>query len=148
LIVGDFGIAHFTDITKRANVKTRPGAWVANRNYAAPEQRRKSGRVDQRSDIYALGLILNEMFTGEMALTPDHTLIKSVVPQYASLDKLVHAMLSASPGNRPPINEIRSAVKAAMSRVRAAPKVSPPSRSTSGIAGRQNPRSSKPKSSP
>jgi serine/threonine protein kinase len=146
LIIGDFGIAHFTDATKRANVNTRTGAWVANRNYAAPEQRRKNARVDQRADIYALGLILNEMFTGEMALTPDHKMIGSVAPNYAALDGVVQEMLSVSPPSRPSIDKIRAALKAVMHHSVRPIKADPRPRSASSSARRQNSRSSKSKS--
>jgi serine/threonine protein kinase len=36
LVIADFGIAHFTPDKMRAKVNTQKGAWVANRNYAAP----------------------------------------------------------------------------------------------------------------
>ena len=42
----------------------RDGARLANFQYAAPEQRERGETVDQRADIYALGLILNTPSSG------------------------------------------------------------------------------------
>ena len=110
LVVADFGIAHFTPDTLKAHVNTQRDAWVANRNYAAPEQRRKGGEVDHRADIYALGLILNEMFSGELPVTSDYKLIGDVAPRYAHLDKIVRTMLSRTPADRPTIAAILNAL--------------------------------------
>jgi serine/threonine protein kinase len=74
------------------------------------EQRRKNGIVDHKADIYALGLILNEMFTRELALSPDHKRIAAVAPRYAHLDRLVSKMLSKTPANRPSIATILKAL--------------------------------------
>ena len=59
---------HIFDLIFRAGLQTRKSDRLANRDYAAPEQRRKATTVDGRADIYALGLILNEMFTGKIPL--------------------------------------------------------------------------------
>jgi serine/threonine-protein kinase len=37
-------------------------------NYMAPEQRQDAGRVDARADVYSYGVLLYEMFTGELPL--------------------------------------------------------------------------------
>jgi serine/threonine-protein kinase len=37
-------------------------------NYMAPEQRQDAGRVDARADVYSYGVVLYEMFTGELPL--------------------------------------------------------------------------------
>lgn len=58
----DFGLAHLVD--------DRPTAAVGTPSYMAPEQA-QGGPVDQRSDIYAFGLVLFEMFTGSAAFTGD-----------------------------------------------------------------------------
>lgn len=64
LVVADFGIAHFEEELLATAVATKAGERLANLSYSAPEQRTRGAKVDQRADIYALGLILNEMFTG------------------------------------------------------------------------------------
>jgi serine/threonine protein kinase len=111
LVVADFGIAHFTVETMKAGVKTQRGAWVANKNYAAPEQRRKNAPVDYKADIFALGMILNEMFTGELALGSGYKRIKTVAPAYAHLDDLVDKMTDVTTSKRPSIEDIRVALE-------------------------------------
>src|SRR5260370_4254575 len=64
LLVADFGIAHFEVEDVYTDADTSPNDKLANFQYAAPEQRRRGAKVEYPADIYALGLILNEMFTG------------------------------------------------------------------------------------
>ena len=62
--LADFGLANLTDQRRDAReIAGTPG-------YMAPEQ--QEGReVTTRTDVYALGLVLYEMFTGKRALTVD-----------------------------------------------------------------------------
>jgi len=101
-VIADFGIAHFAADDLATLIETQPSARLANFQYAAPEQRARGAQIDARADIYALGLMLNEMFTGELALGTGYQTIGSVVPRYAYLDDLVASMLHQSPGERPP----------------------------------------------
>jgi serine/threonine protein kinase len=110
LVVADFGIARFTPETMKAQVETKKGARMANRDYAAPEQDEKGAVVDHRADIYALGLILNEMFTRKRVRGPTYKSIASVAPHYAYLDELVGQMLSETPTDRPSLDKIRKAL--------------------------------------
>jgi serine/threonine protein kinase len=64
--VADFGIARFRQEDLITAVKTGPQEKLANFVYAAPEQRFAGRPVDLRADIYALRLIMNEMYTGEV----------------------------------------------------------------------------------
>jgi len=60
--ITDFGLAGLADeLARDGRVAGTPG-------YMAPEQLR-GGRVSARSDIYALGLVLYEIFTGKRAFT-------------------------------------------------------------------------------
>ena len=101
LVVADFGIAHFEQEDLYTTIETKPGERMANFLYAAPEQRTPGKNVDLRTDIYALGLILNEMFTGEVPQGAGYKLIAGVVPQFSYLDDLVATMIQQSPENRP-----------------------------------------------
>ncbi len=66
IVVADFGISHFNENELYTVVETKAGSRMANFQYAAPEQKEKNAIVDHRADIYALGLILNELFTGHI----------------------------------------------------------------------------------
>ena len=70
LVVADFGIARFVQEDLYTAVETKNQKRLANFVYAAPEQRSRKVAVDARADIYALGLILNEMFTGMLPRPP------------------------------------------------------------------------------
>jgi len=102
LMIADFGIAHFTKEELFTLVETKQNTRLANFQYAAPEQRARGQQVDHMADIYALGLILNEMFTGEIPQGTKYKTISSVAPHFEYLDDLVAEMLSQSPDERPP----------------------------------------------
>ncbi len=61
----DFGIARSLDTRSTAT-----GGFLGTPAYMAPEQA-EGKPVDRRSDIYALGLVLYEMFTGQAAFSGD-----------------------------------------------------------------------------
>lgn len=100
LLVADFGIAHFEEDELFTAVETKDSARLANFQYAAPEQRNRGLEVDHRADIYALGLILNEMFTGQVPHGTGYRTISQASPEYAYLDHLVTQMLRQSPEER------------------------------------------------
>jgi serine/threonine-protein kinase len=61
----DFGIAKLTGPeNKEMSVKTRTGSVLGTPSYMSPEQCRGHGKVDWRSDVYALGCIMYEMLVG------------------------------------------------------------------------------------
>ena len=106
LLVADFGIAQFEEDELYTAVETKDSTRLANFQYAAPEQRTRSAEVDKSADIYALGLMLNEMFTGEVPLGTGYKTIGQVDPGYEYLDDIVSKMLRQSPKERPPSIEI------------------------------------------
>jgi serine/threonine protein kinase len=101
LVVADFGIAHFEEEDLLTAVETRPDERLANFLYAAPEQKIRGRGVDSRADIYALGLILHEMFTGDVPLGTGHRKIADVASAFAYLDALVDLMRRQNPEQRP-----------------------------------------------
>jgi serine/threonine protein kinase len=101
LVVADFGIAHFEEENLATAVKTKDADKLANFKYSAPEQRVLGQVVDARADMFALGLILNEMFTGQVPQGTGHKLISTVAPQYSFLDPVVEKMIRQDPQERP-----------------------------------------------
>lgn len=100
IVLADFGIARFTEDELLTIVETGPTERLANFAYAAPEQRIAGKAVSQSVDIYALGLILNEMFTGEIPQGAGFRKIKETAPDLAYLDELVDMMMQQRPEER------------------------------------------------
>jgi serine/threonine protein kinase len=102
IVLADFGIARFTEDELLTIVETGLTERLANFAYAAPEQRIVGKAVDQPADIYALGLILNEMFTGEIPQGTGFRKIRESATDYAYLDELVDMMMQQRPEQRIP----------------------------------------------
>jgi serine/threonine protein kinase len=94
LVLADFGIAHFAIDELITAIETKKGDRLANFQYAAPEQRVKGGMVDGRADIFAAGLILNEMFTGKIIAGANYIKIGNICKEYGYLDELVDSLIS------------------------------------------------------
>jgi serine/threonine protein kinase len=101
LVIGDFGIARFEEEELHTVVETKQGERLANFAYAAPEQRKRGGSVDHRADIFALGLILNELFTGEVPQGTGYRAVGSVIPAYTWLDDVVSQLIQFDAAARP-----------------------------------------------
>lgn len=102
LLLSDLGIAHIEEDYPGATVETVASDRLANFQYAAPEQRVKGGSCDQRTDIYAFGLILNELFTGVVPQGANYKRIADVDRGYAYLDRVIERMIAQSPDDRYP----------------------------------------------
>jgi len=112
LAIADFGIAQFNEDLVATLVETAPSQRLANFQYAAPEQRTTGQTVAQQTDIYALGLILNELFTGVVPHGTQYRLIGTVDKDFAFLDPLVQKMLAQSPTERPgTIGEVKGIIQ-------------------------------------
>src|SRR5262249_52659523 len=63
----DFGISKFNGAQSGENMSlTKTHAVMGSPNYMSPEQLRSARAVDQRTDIWALGVILYELLTGRV----------------------------------------------------------------------------------
>lgn len=100
LVLADFGTAHLIEQIPGATVLTKKSDRLANFVYAAPEQRAREAQTDNRTDIFALGLILNEVFTGEVPQGSAYALISESAPEFGYLDDVVELMIKQSMGDR------------------------------------------------
>ena len=98
-VIADFGIADFPPELMATQVVTTKDARMANRFYGAPEQIR-GGDVGPQADMFALGLILNEMFTGAIPHAFGFKTIGSVMPEYGYLDTIFEGLFQQDPARR------------------------------------------------
>jgi tetratricopeptide (TPR) repeat protein len=68
--VSDFGLAKSLE---QDTGMTKSGEFLGTPRYMAPEQA-QGGKIDHRADLYAMGLILYEMVTGDVPFHADTTL--------------------------------------------------------------------------
>ena len=66
--IADFGIAKLVGEPRAEGTLTASGAALGTPHYMAPEQIEHPQDVDQRADIYSLGVVFYEMLTGELPL--------------------------------------------------------------------------------
>jgi serine/threonine protein kinase len=106
----DFGIAKI----QQNNSMTQTGMFMGSPSYMSPEQVRGKD-VDQRSDIYSLGVLFYELVTGKLPFSGQSTadvalkilsgeyqhpkFLKDHVPQ--DLNDLIVSMMALDPSNRP-----------------------------------------------
>jgi len=120
----DFGIAKLLRAGNRISHPTVTGLFVGTPGYVAPEQARGQA-LDGRADLYALGVVAYEMFTGKMPYTaPDSVALvfkqleeKLVPPSVLrhelppALDALVVALMSVDPNDRPALCVVRQVLR-------------------------------------
>ena len=117
LLIADFGIAQLLESAKKpskgkaASSKTAPGKVTLQQAqvnpYAAPEQQDAKATVDEKADVYALGILLREMFLGKTEMGLGHPDIGDVAPSFAYLDWTVGRMTNPEPSRRPSVSEVK-----------------------------------------
>ena len=112
LAVADFGAARFVEDLLATTVETGPTQRLANFQYAAPEQRTPSTQVGLAADVWALGMILNEMYTGAAPYGTEYRAISQSAPEFRFLDEIVRQAIRQSPGERQTsIEEVKLQIK-------------------------------------
>jgi serine/threonine protein kinase len=100
VLIMDFGLAAVADQVAGAEVRNGTPAYMAPEQLAGKE-------VTERSDIYALGLVLYEIFTGQRAFkTADRSAIPSAASASRDVDPVIERViarcLDPEPSKRPP----------------------------------------------
>jgi tRNA A-37 threonylcarbamoyl transferase component Bud32 len=97
--IADFGLARLMAPSRDDFSLTDAHQALGTPHYMAPEQLANSHAVDHRADIYALGVVIYEMLTGELPLgrfaPPSEK--TGVDPR---LDEVVHKALESQPARR------------------------------------------------
>jgi eukaryotic-like serine/threonine-protein kinase len=102
----DFGLAKLTEAVQNIEIQTEvltrkvtdPGAVMGTAGYMSPEQVRGQ-RVDHRSDVFSLGLILYEMLSGRRAFHGDsavetlNAILKEDPPELSGSDGHINPAL-------------------------------------------------------
>jgi hypothetical protein len=97
--ISDFGIAHI-EYDRDATSLTQTAAVLGTFNYMSPEQRMGEKDIDRRADIYSLGVLLYELFTGRVPIGsfPKVSSIRKDVP--AGVDEVIEKALSQDRAER------------------------------------------------
>jgi serine/threonine protein kinase len=114
LVLADFGIAHFKE-----SVLTKQGDLLVNRNYLAPEQMLKNNAhgVGRPADIFALGLVITEMFTKQNSRGARHAVIGDRYPFLADLDPIIEQMMLQDEGQRLRIDNVQALLRVVLQRL-------------------------------
>ncbi len=122
----DFGIAKLADgLNARNKRPTVTGAVMGSPQYMAPEQCLARKDLDGKADVYALGIVMYEIFSGAPPFTSKinyelmNSHLTSPVPPLSvrvpslsiSMAKLIEAMLAKDKNDRPEMKEVLRQVR-------------------------------------
>ncbi len=110
----DFGVSKFSQLSGESMNVTRAGAVVGTPYYMSPEQARGSSAIDQRTDIYAIGVLLYQATTGQVpyqaetfnellfkivleVAPPPQTYVPDIDPEFAGI---IQCAMSREPDQR------------------------------------------------
>ena len=115
--VGDFSLAKLLrDGAAPQLTLTQSSDVFGTPYYIAPEVRRGAGTVDERADIFSLGVLLHEMLTGRVPIG-NYEPASSHAPVSQRMDQLIAQCLREDPAKRPQtIEALRAAFDAALRR--------------------------------
>ena len=102
VLVADFGIAKAAAGSGEGDKLTGTGIAIGSPHYMSPEQASGDEEVDQRSDVYSLGILLWQMLAGELPFAEGGS--RAVIMQQVSREV-------------PPLASVRPDVSAAMAAV-------------------------------
>ncbi|MGA9778006.1 MAG: protein kinase [Verrucomicrobiia bacterium] len=97
--VADFGLSKLLEPGPQDMQLTQSSQVLGTMHYMAPEQLEKPLAVDQRADIYSLGIVLYEMLTGELPLGRFELPSKKAAVDPRLDELMLHAM-ERNPGRR------------------------------------------------
>jgi predicted Ser/Thr protein kinase len=93
----DFGLAKRYDV--ESSFRTQTGTGMGTPDYAAPEQFDPKANIDHRADIYALGVMIYQMITGQLprGVWKPPSQRAAIAPQW---DDIVSRAMQSDPSDR------------------------------------------------
>lgn len=97
----DFGIAQFYDEHNKVEERTSTGTVMGTYSYMSPEQRESADNVTAQSDLYSVGVVMYNLFTGKLpsGVFPEPHSLNSELS--VPISKLIMRCLNADPRERP-----------------------------------------------
>lgn len=115
----DFGIAKVAAELNQGAAQTAADVVMGTPKYMSPEQCRGAGNVDEKADVYSLGVIMYEMLVGKPPFTgaqgeilakqiyDEPTPIKEAAPYVpVNLSAVVHRLLIKNKADRPTMKQV------------------------------------------
>ncbi len=97
----DFGIAQFYEDRNAPSKQTTAGTIMGTYNYMSPEQRESADNVTEQSDLYSVGVVMYELFTGKIptGVFPEPSKLNAEIG--LDLNQLILKCLNQDPLKRP-----------------------------------------------